>query len=67
MFVHRFRQQAALPPTPRPEAFVLCSLAWLQAQAPDLWQWQVAIYQMALAEAEAVTRPALPERDLLGV
>jgi hypothetical protein len=29
--------------------------------------WQQALYQRALAEAQAVVRPSLPERDLLAV
>jgi hypothetical protein len=31
----------------------------------QLWQW--SIYQAAFAEAQAVARPSLPERDLLAV
>ena len=30
-----------------------------------LWQQQY-LYQLALEQAEAVVRPSLPERDLLG-
>ncbi len=67
MFPQRFRQQAVPVPAPTPQAFVLCPVPWLQVLAPGCWPWQLAVYQQALAEAEAVVRPGLPERDLLGV
>jgi hypothetical protein len=51
------------PPVPRPQptAFVLWPLP-----AP-LAPWQQDLYARALAQAQAVAAPALPERDLLGV
>lgn len=54
-------------PTPVPGSFVLCPVVlcqgFLAAQLP--WQWQV--YHLAFEQAQAVARPSLPERDLLGV
>jgi hypothetical protein len=34
--------------------------------APE-WFWQQWAYRCAFAEAEAIVRPSLPERDLLAV
>jgi hypothetical protein len=48
-------------PHPQPSGFVLCPLP-----AP-LELWQSELYAQALAQAQAVVRPSLPERDLLGV
>jgi len=66
MFHNRIRAMTPkLPvpaePQPRPEAFQLCPLP--VALAP----WQQELYARAFAEAQAVARPSLPERDLLGV
>lgn len=65
MFYNRFRSAApAQPltdPTPSPTAFCLCPLTTPQA-APcqqDLYAW-------AWAQAQAVVRPSILERDLLG-
>lgn len=46
--------------------FVACPAALLQGFNLMQMCWQMAIYQRALAEAQAVVRPSLPERDLLG-
>jgi hypothetical protein len=63
---HRFR--FAVPsPVPSPAAFVLCPIACLPVPTPEQWMWQRDLYQWALAEAQAVVRPSLPERDLLAV
>jgi hypothetical protein len=63
MFNNRFRSadpvQPVVNPTPSPSAFLLCPAP---AQA-----WQQDLYAWALAQAQAVVRPSLPERDLLGV
>jgi hypothetical protein len=48
-------------PQPQPTAFVLCPLP-----AP-LAPCQQDLYAQALAQAQAVVAPSLPERDLLGV
>lgn len=66
MFRNRIRAMTPkLPappqPEPQPAAFVLCPLA------TPLLPWQQELYARAFAEAQAVARPAIPERDLLGV
>jgi hypothetical protein len=63
---HRFREQLEQPRFPRAQApavnaSAFCACPW------SLAQWQQHIYQLAFAEAQAVVRPSLPERDLLGV
>lgn len=58
---NRFRLQR--PPEPAPDAFVACPIQ----TTPGQWAWQQELYARALAEAQAVARPALPELDLLGV
>jgi hypothetical protein len=57
--------RSALPEI-SPAGFMLFALCGL----PEVLLWQVAtqaVYQRAFAEAQAVVRPSLPERDLLGV
>jgi hypothetical protein len=73
MHSHRFLhalEQHPLPQPPRPAvaptAFILCPIAW-QAMLPAQQCFLLAIYQAAFQEAQAVARPSLPERDLLGV
>lgn len=71
MFFNRLR--SAVParpvadPSPSPAAFVLCPLMGLPACSPAHSQWQQNLYEWALAQARAVVRPSLPERDLLAV
>lgn len=48
-------------PAPSPTAFFL--FPPLDAQ----YAFQQSLYAWALAQAQAVVRPSLPERDLLGV
>jgi hypothetical protein len=67
MFRNRFRQQAAPSPTPDPSAFLLCPLLGLPPLVSAHLPWQTALYEWAFAQAQAVARPSLPERDLLGV
>jgi hypothetical protein len=71
---HRFQHQHEPQPLPRPDppaaspgSFVACPGFLIQAwPAPVLFGlW--SLYQAAFAEAQAVARPSLPERDLLGV
>jgi hypothetical protein len=68
MFFNRLR--SAVParpladPSPSPSAFVLCPVP---ASSPAHTQWQQSLYEYALAQARAVVRPSLPERDLLAV
>jgi hypothetical protein len=64
---HRFQHLTAPPPAPAPAAFVLCPVACFPAVPLEFLLWQRSLYQWALAEAQAVVRPSLPERDLLAV
>jgi hypothetical protein len=50
-----------------PAGFILCSLQSLPGQSAELWLWQQWVYQRTFELAQAVARPSLPERDLLGV
>jgi hypothetical protein len=70
---HRFAEQLNQNRSPRTQAqaidlkaFCACPLCLVQS-APAAMQWQQRIYQIAFAEAQAVVRPSLLERDLLGV
>lgn len=67
MFHNRFRQDSVPAPQPSADAFLLCPVACLPGVNANQAQWQQALYQWALAEAVAVARPSLLERDLLGV
>jgi hypothetical protein len=68
MFFNRLRSAVPARPvadlTPAPAAFLLCPL---MAPSPAQCQWQQGLYAWALAQAQAVVRPSLLERDLLGV
>jgi hypothetical protein len=71
---HRFQDQLEQPRFPRAlapavnvSAFCACPWSLVMRGSPTAMQWQQRIYQLALAEAQAVVRPSLPERDLLGV
>jgi hypothetical protein len=54
-------------PTPSPTAFLLCPVVCLPVWSPAQGQWQQSLYDWAFAQARAVVRPSLPERDLLAV
>jgi hypothetical protein len=51
-------------PAPNPCAFVLIAVPAASAQQWTMQQW---IYQRAFEMAQAVCRPSILERDLLGV
>jgi hypothetical protein len=51
-------------PQPTPGAFVMVAVPFESIQQWTTQQW---IYQQARAAAEAVMRPSIIERDLLGV
>jgi hypothetical protein len=55
------------PPTVSPNGFLLCPTFWGQGMTPEQLLWQQWVYQVAFAQAQAVVRPSLPERDLLAV
>jgi hypothetical protein len=71
MFFNRFSSavptQPVANPSPSPAAFHLCPMMGLPLASPAQWQWQQELYAWALAQAQAVVRPSLLERDLLGV
>ena len=54
-------------PAPRPlnlSSFVLCGVPCVH---PALAWMQQELYRWALAQAQAVNQPSIPERDLAGV
>jgi hypothetical protein len=68
---HRIRGEVGLGSIPRPVApafapgsFALCCVP---CACPLYGLWQQELYRWAFAEAQAVVRPSLPERDLLAV
>jgi hypothetical protein len=72
MHAHRFLNHIKRISLPETAVAQLGSngFAWLPslfAAVGVMQQWQYAVYQRAFAEAQAVVRPSLPERDLLGV
>jgi hypothetical protein len=56
-------------PLPRPAtpgvSFSGFALCWVPHGSPAELLWRQELYRQALAEAQAVVRPSLPERDLL--
>lgn len=71
MFFNHRRSAVPIQPvanlTPSPTAFLLCPLPNPSLALPAPYPWQQEVYAQALAQAQAVVRPSLPERDLLGV
>jgi hypothetical protein len=66
---HRFREQFVPPSVPRVASQPLNSTAFCVCPTNPFgtWPWQQLVYQIAFREAQAVVRPSLLERDLLGV
>jgi hypothetical protein len=71
---HRFRTEVAVNPLPHPPepefspaGFAWCPVLLLQGVTAQQWLYQQWVYRRAFEEAQAVVRPSLPERDLLGV
>jgi hypothetical protein len=69
MFVNRIKKLAdrrpePVPSLPTPGSFVALPFPWL---IDARLAWPACIYQRAFEEAQAVVRPSLLERDLLGV
>jgi hypothetical protein len=70
---HRFLEFVEVnTPLPRirsgsitPGAFCACPIILLSRTGGMPAPWQVSLYQWAFAEAQAVVRPSIPERDLL--
>jgi hypothetical protein len=73
MYHNRFAAEVShpmqQPPTPTwtPTTFMVCPLPWHQSITPEQWAMTQWIYQCAFEQAEAVVRPSILERDLLGV
>jgi hypothetical protein len=74
MYRHRFLREVNVIPLPRPTvpkispaAFVWCPVVLCQGVTLEQWCCQQWIYRQAFEQAQAVARPSLPERDLLGV
>lgn len=63
----RFLFTSPGPATPSQDAFMAFPRSCLPPVSPEHASWQKELYAWALAEAQAVVRPSLPERDLLGV
>jgi hypothetical protein len=66
---HRFLDQSERcrlpePPGPRPTKDNFVAILW---DLESLETWQLEVYCRAFEMAQAVVRPALPERDLAGV
>lgn len=57
----------ALSQTSQPSPFWLCSPTFFTALTQEQWLTMQVVYQLAFEEAQAVVRPSLLERDLLGV
>ena len=54
-------------PNPSPNHFLVCPAALLQGLSAEEARMRQELYRLALAQAQAVARPSLVERDLLGV
>src|SRR5262249_12061544 len=52
---------------PQPHAFCLCPPNIMNGMGAIQWLMLQQLYQAAFAQAQAVARPSLPERDLLAV
>jgi hypothetical protein len=69
-----FESLTESPRLPHPAApamslagFVACPVQVIHGLVGNWQAWQQAVYLAAFAEAQAVARPSLLERDLLGV
>lgn len=70
---HRFLDAAFPRPLPVPQAapinlraFWVVPIGLLPGASVEACWWQQWLYQTAFEQAQAVVRPSLPERDLLG-
>jgi hypothetical protein len=71
---HRFLEQVNRQWLPRPQArpvnpmaFRACPPTLMPGVPGSALPWQEQVYRLAFEQAQAVVRPSLPERDLLGV
>jgi hypothetical protein len=73
MYQNRFGEGSTLglpyPSIPEiaPGAFMICPIISVPGMTMEQWLWQQYLYKCAFEQAQAVTRPSLLERDLLGV
>ena len=74
MHRHRFLEQLERQRLPQSQArpisagaFCACPVALVMGVPAVALHWQQRLYQLAFEQAQAVVRPSLPERDLLGV
>jgi hypothetical protein len=54
-------------PVPSSSGFILNPFSWWPSASLEQQQMQQRVYQIAWENAQAMTRPSLPERDLLAV
>jgi hypothetical protein len=66
MLHSRLRLPSPPPPAPAADAFVIVPASALPGRSEEQLAAQKALYEWALAEAQAVVQPSLLERDLLG-
>lgn len=55
------------PPQVAADAFIMCPFGCAATANPVQWLCQQALYRWAFEQAQAVARPSILERDLLGV
>ncbi|MBY0526508.1 MAG: hypothetical protein K2R98_24145 [Gemmataceae bacterium] len=74
MHHHRFSDLLDMDHTPQPSeqpavpnAFTLCPMAVIGSASAAQMMMMQELYRQALAEAQAVARPSILERDLLAV
>ncbi|MFM7151766.1 MAG: hypothetical protein ACKO23_18215 [Gemmataceae bacterium] len=67
MFRNRFILPAPSQPIPDREAFMGIPMGALPPLSPSQIDAARELYRWAWEQAQAVVRPSLPERDLLGV
>jgi hypothetical protein len=67
MFRNRIIQEIENLRLPQPPAPVIAPCAFIACQVVGIQVQQQALYQWAFEQAQAVARPSILERDLLGV
>jgi hypothetical protein len=65
--MHRLYLPRPAAPAPTAAAFALYPLVLVPLAAAAPTPWVEMLYRWALEQARETARPALPERDLLGV
>ena len=69
MYENNFEHEPFLVPQAPPPQPSACAFMWIVVPMECCQQWamQQWIYQRAFEQAQAVVRPSIVERDLLGV